>query len=270
VVLPAIRLSEGQRLARRPTDNLTSYDLYLRAWPLYRTVSKPGVTEALALIERALALDPEFDQAMGLGAACCGLLLMSGWAEDADAVRRRCRDLVEHVLRVGCDDEVVLGNLAVGLSIGLREFERALPLLQRALAQNPSYAVNWLNSGLMHMLAGDLDTALEHLATAARLDPITLANSVRNSNAQVYFLQGRYQEALAQLGQSSLTSWSYYLFLALTAARLGDLVEARWAYARYRELNAYGVAAFANDYVRSAEHRRAMLDALALIEAEPA
>jgi adenylate cyclase len=269
VVLPHIRLSEGQRLARRPTDNLNSYDLYLRAWPLYRTVSKPGVTQALMLIERALELDPDFDEAMGLGAACCGMLIMSGWAEDPEAVRARCRDLVERTLRGGCDDEVVLGNLAVGLSTGLRERERALPLLQRALAQNPSYAVNWLNSGLMHMLAGDLETALQHLATAARLDPITLANSVRNSTAQAYFLQGRYQEALAQLGQSSLTSWSYYLFLAFIAARLGDMGEARWAYARYRELSDYGAEAFTNDYVRSAEHREAMLQALALIEDAP-
>jgi adenylate cyclase len=266
VVLPAIRLSEGQRLARRPPENLNSYDLYLRAWSLYRVINKPDALKAYDLLERALELDPNFDQALGLGAACCGMLIISGWAEDADAVRLRCRDLVERALRAGCDDEAVLGSLAIGLAVALREIERALPLMQRALAQNPNYAVNWLNSSILHLFSGDLDTALTDLANAERLDPITLINSVRNTTAQVYYLQGRYAEALAQLGQSSLTSWSYYLFLALTSARLGDLAEARWAFVRYQEVSGYDAAGLARDYFRHTEQQRAILDGLALID----
>ena len=50
--------AEIQRASARPTDNMGSYDLYLRALPLSRTYAKAEVLKAIALLDRAIALDP--------------------------------------------------------------------------------------------------------------------------------------------------------------------------------------------------------------------
>jgi tetratricopeptide (TPR) repeat protein len=264
-VLPAIRGSEARRLSRRPTENMGSYDLYLHAWSLYRAVNRPEALRALELLEQALALDPYFEQALGMAAAVCGQILVSGWSDDPGDVRRRCNDFIDRALRAGGEDEVVLGNVSLGLTYGVGDIDRAIPLIDRAVAQNPGYAVNWLNSGIIRMLSGDLDTALEHLETAARLDPISVVNSTRNVIAQVLYLQGRFPEALAILQQSSLRTWTYHLMLALLLARLGQADKAQAALARCRELSPFPASGIAYTFHRP-EHRRMFLDGVALAE----
>jgi adenylate cyclase len=267
IVLPAIRGSEARRLSRRPTDNMSSYDLYLRAWSSYRSVSEAGVLQALELLDRALELDPAFDQALGLAAASCGLIRISGWTDDAEAVSRRCGEFVDRALRAGGDDEVVLGNVALGLAYGLRRIDRALPLIRRAIAQNPGYAVNWLNGAVILMMHGDLEPALEHLETAERLDPLSIVDSTRIITAQIRCLQGRFEEALALLRQSSLSTWTYHLWLAIALARMGKNAEARGELAKSREIAPLGIPRTAES-LASPDHQRLFLENCALVEGE--
>src|SRR5690349_2762676 len=61
----AVTLTQGERrrLQRKDTDNLEAYDCYLRGRQLVFQRSKNAVEEARPLLERAIALDPQFAQA---------------------------------------------------------------------------------------------------------------------------------------------------------------------------------------------------------------
>ena len=54
VIQPAIQEAEIHAAARRRPTSLTAYDLYLRALPRYRSMTREGLEEALELVYRAL------------------------------------------------------------------------------------------------------------------------------------------------------------------------------------------------------------------------
>ena len=63
---PALQAAETARSASRPTDDLTAYDLYLRAYAMLRSSARqiPG---ALRLVEQAIARDPHYGPALAFG-----------------------------------------------------------------------------------------------------------------------------------------------------------------------------------------------------------
>jgi adenylate cyclase len=63
---PTIEQVEIRRAAIRPTDNINSHDLYLRALPIFRTHSKTGTLEALDLLNQAIDLDAANGPALAL------------------------------------------------------------------------------------------------------------------------------------------------------------------------------------------------------------
>ena len=67
VIEPALQAAEARRSAARPTMDLSAYDLHLRALSIFWILSKEAVLEALGLFEQAIARDPHYGPAPGLG-----------------------------------------------------------------------------------------------------------------------------------------------------------------------------------------------------------
>jgi adenylate cyclase len=63
VIEPALQAAETARSANRPTCDLTAYDLYLRARATF-FASRSQVPKALALLDEALARDPNYGPAL--------------------------------------------------------------------------------------------------------------------------------------------------------------------------------------------------------------
>ena len=59
MIAPTLRSKEVERARRKPTDNLTAYDLFLRAIPPHRD-SLAQNRESLRLLYKAIELDPSF------------------------------------------------------------------------------------------------------------------------------------------------------------------------------------------------------------------
>ena len=57
---PKLRQSEIERASRKPTANLTAYDLYLHALAQFHRFTEEGAAEAVVLTRRALAIDPSY------------------------------------------------------------------------------------------------------------------------------------------------------------------------------------------------------------------
>src|SRR5262249_41862449 len=57
---PSLRQAEIERVKRKRPDSLDAYDLVLRSLPEVFTLMPDGASKALPLLERALALEPDY------------------------------------------------------------------------------------------------------------------------------------------------------------------------------------------------------------------
>src|SRR5207247_9679396 len=81
VIEPALQAAETARSAARPTNDLTAYDLYLRAYDMVWS-SGAQISEALGLMEKARALDPRYGPALACASLCWHRLLLDRRSTD--------------------------------------------------------------------------------------------------------------------------------------------------------------------------------------------
>src|SRR5262249_15252574 len=89
---PKLRKSEIERASRKPTANLTVYDLYLRALAQGYRYTEEGLAEAVGFARQALAMDPSYAPAAAMVCWCRGPRRLQGWGLVAAAgVAEGCR-----------------------------------------------------------------------------------------------------------------------------------------------------------------------------------
>lgn len=218
VIEPSIQEAEFRRVARQPLENLGCYDLYLRAVPLRAACKKTEVVRAIKLLDRALALDPDFAPALAQAAGCHSQMYANGWGEDREWHRKQGLELAERAVNAGPDDASVLAQAAnafIDLEHGIA---RATALADRATAINPGCARAWFMSGFVRNFAGyggDTDAALERFETASRLDPISPLNDLIQVHiGMARIIQGDFQEALRILRTTTYRTARVHLALA--------------------------------------------------------
>src|ERR1700736_4294981 len=171
VIEPALRVAEIQRSANRRTNDLTAYDLYLRALATIFPITKERIFEALGLLEQAIAIDRNHGPALSWAAICHIQLVTSGWAEEPKTTRRKASDLARQALQVAENDPGILANAAFVLARFGEDIGAMTGLVDRALALNPSFARGWHWSAILRVWAGQHDLVIEHAETALRLSP---------------------------------------------------------------------------------------------------
>ena len=272
VIEPALEAAEIRRSTARPTDDLTAYDLYLRALPLTRAWAKDPVIEGLALLRQAIAHDPGYGLALGLAAWCQGLLVAGGWAEDSGLARRDGVELARRAVQAAPDDPSVLANVAGALGGPLGgDLEAALAMIDHSIALNPSGAYGWFWSGYLRLWAGLLDLAIEHFETSLRLDPRTPLRPFHQTGiGAAYFMQRHFDEAAALLLGSLQQVPTYVLtsrVLACCYAHMGRLDEARGIVDRLRTITPIVIPP--TGPFRDPEQREMFLSGLRLAVGEP-
>jgi tetratricopeptide (TPR) repeat protein len=198
VIEPALQAAETARSADRPTNDLTAYDLYLRAYAIVFS-SAPHIPEALHLMERAIERDPSYGPALALAAVCHGRLCVDGHSEDPQADSRKAVNLARRALQVGGDDPGVLANVAIELAQFGEDIGAAIALVDRALALNPSFARAWYFSGRLRWWAGQPELAIEHVENSLRLSPRSRIGSPLSIIGAAHFACRRFDEAAATL-----------------------------------------------------------------------
>jgi len=252
VIEPAVREADLRRVAARASDNLGSYDLYLRGFSLFRTLSRSGMLAALDVLHRAIALDPELGAALALTAFCHAFMVAGGLSEDPAGDLDQARALVPRALAVGADDAEVLAHLV--LAVGILGEDRDMPtrLADRALELNPGSALAWTASGYARTSFGDPALGFEHLEAALRLDPLSpLRPNVLGLQGFARLAQGQFREAITLLNQSVQLRPELlinYVFLAACHGHLGERAQARDAIARFQARTPMDLRAFAEGY----------------------
>jgi len=187
-----------ERARRKPTENLSSYDYFLRGMASFHQWNAQASNEALAHFSKAIELDSEFGTAYGMAAWCYVWRIVYGWMADAaqehaDAVR-----LARRAIELGPDDAVALGCGGWVLAYVGRELDTGATFVDRARALNPSHAPTWYFSGWISVFSGQPEAAIPQFAQVMRLsprDPLTF--HTLNGIAWAHFFAGRCDEALS-------------------------------------------------------------------------
>jgi TolB-like protein/class 3 adenylate cyclase len=120
VIEPALQAVEFRRSAERPTNDLTAYDLYLRALPDWLSWEKERVTRGLCLLEQAIERDPRYGPALSSAAFCHVLIHSNSWPDDLKATRNAGVDLARRALQAAGDQPSVVAYAAAVLGISNR------------------------------------------------------------------------------------------------------------------------------------------------------
>ena len=239
VIEPALQAAEVRRSAARPTNDLTAYDLYLRALAIFYPITKERLLEALELLEEAIAIDPHCGPALSLAAMCQMRLVRESWAEVPEMASRKAVDLARQALQVAGDDPGILANSAFVLANFGEEIGAMMALVERALALTPSFSRGWFLSGVLRLWASQPDVAIEHAEMALRLSPRERMGTPLSLIGEAHFFKHEFAEAAPKLLQSIQENPGYphsYRVLAACYAQMGRLDEAREIIVRLRVL----------------------------------
>ncbi|HXQ10152.1 MAG TPA: TIR domain-containing protein [Caulobacteraceae bacterium] len=257
---------ETQRASKRPTNNRGSYDLYLLANKAFFTEHNP--LAALELLDRALALDPDYGQALSLAAACHNRVVFSRLDHDLETHRRRGLKAANRALEVGRDDATVAARAAsVLLRLG-GDADLAAVHIDRALTLNPGSPFVWFFSAMLQVWLGEPERAIEHIETAIRLDPLSSNHGPQmHYFALARFQQGRFDDALQLLKQGAFTTRTHAAIFAAIHGHLKQSVEAGAALAQYAKYAGLAPIENAMDGVfHRPEHLKLYRDGIALAQ----
>lgn len=183
---PSIRLAEIERSRRKRPQELGAYDYAMRAMRHAWALEEEAATRALALLDRALALDPDYPLALGLAAWCWAQRSVYNWAHDATAARTQALKLVDRAAAVSTDDPLILAILGTVHTFS-RNYGVARVMLERAIALDPNAAWALSRLGWLDVYADRPDEAKAHFEKAMRLsplDPINFNNLVGLASAR--------------------------------------------------------------------------------------
>jgi eukaryotic-like serine/threonine-protein kinase len=191
----ALGAGERERLAEKPTANLTAYDLYLQgneAASGFDLVAPVELRRAISLYERAVALDSTFALAWAQLSRAHSLLYYSRapTAADADGAR------VGSERAVALNPKLAEGHLALAdyYNFVRKDWRSALAEYATGRKLAPRNADLLRGAALVARSQGRWDESLAALEEALTLDPRSIATARRLTYALIWLR--RYPEAL--------------------------------------------------------------------------
>jgi adenylate cyclase len=210
--------------ARRPTENLSAYDMLLQGIGLLRGNTAGDNHRARELFEQAAGLDPRF----ALARAYLALSLLVEHRYDGAPEVIKDRALKEALVAVRLDPGESRCHQFLAQTYRFRgEFDLAITHFQRAVSLNPNDANGLALMGSVFGVAGRAEEGIELFRRARDLNPFHPA-WYWNQLAVTLYAARRYEEALQVDRQNADGKQFWYLArMAACCMRLGRPDEAR-------------------------------------------
>jgi Tfp pilus assembly protein PilF len=223
-------VEESQSLARKPTENVEAYRLYLLGLHYWWQWSEAGMSNALRSFQRAIEIEPDY--APGHAGLALAYVFSSTWvgpvpaSEGAPKVKAAAQRAIQLDSTLA-DAHVALGYARMAFDWdwagAKKEFERALELsprsslaldgyanvlvprgrfeealvvMNQALESDPLSPALHADLGWTYWVAGQFDQAIPHYRTVLELDPNF--HVAREQLGWCYLFTGKTAEALAQ------------------------------------------------------------------------
>lgn len=229
IIEPTLRTAEIERARRKRPESLDAYDLYLRALPFAFTAMPLDADKALALLDKAVELEPDYAAVHALIAWCHEQrYLRGGLHEEAKLAA------LEHAraaIAVGGDDATALATAAFVIAVVEYDYVTATAAFDRSFGLSSSSALALGFSSIVRAWMGDDATAVDHAERAIRLSPFDPLLYVPYIGlAYAHFAAGRFAEAADAGGRAAQSNPRFtmpYILQAAALASLGLVEEAR-------------------------------------------
>ncbi|MBY5773213.1 adenylate/guanylate cyclase domain-containing protein [Rhizobium laguerreae] len=222
--------SETERITRPPTANLEAYDYYLRAEQATRTGRRSRLLEALALFDKAEALDPGFAEAFAADAHATAYVWRSAYDDvlQSAPARKRAYEKASRALALDSALSSPYAVLAV-MQVVDRRYEQAVTSAQQAVSLGSADAEAHMALAYVQLFSGNHAEAGAAVDTALRHDP-NLSAINRYTAGLVFYLQRDYTKAIDSFERArdgSPGNGDFVTPLAMAYVRAGRLDDAR-------------------------------------------
>jgi adenylate cyclase len=224
---------DRERAARKPTTNLTAYELVLRAqWHKHR-YNREDNAKAIEYLRRAIDLDPDYSDAY---AWLSYVSSMETFFTSSDTTEYSTRALKLAKQAVSLDRRSETAHMALGLAFRAnRQYERAIDAYDKALALNPNSADALIGKASAYAYMGRPDDAIDCVEHAKKLNP-HYPEFYDWPLGVAYFQARRYEDAVATLNHLSEQNANSIVWLAASYSRLKQSKEMADAASRLLEL----------------------------------
>src|SRR5580658_1594877 len=192
---PQLYAAENFRAQRKPPDSMDAWDLVMRALSHYWRVTRQDNVVAQALLEKAIAIDPNYGQALGVLASSHMFCVHMGWADKA-AVAPTAERAALAAIRT--DSEDPWAHVALGLvHLLARRLDDSLAEFELALRLNPNFSLAQGFYGLALSYCGRWEEGVSAARRALRLSPRDPLSAIYHGvAAYAEFVGLNYDEAM--------------------------------------------------------------------------
>ena len=232
------RQTTSARLQGRPPESLRVYELVLRGRKAFRSFTRESATEALALADQAIAIEPDHAPAWELRAAALLQFYIQPYGQQLSSeVLQKARTAAETA--VALDGNFATGQAMLAFALQwVREHDASLEAIKRAIELNPNDAAAHSVHANILFFVGRHREAIHAWNENMRVDPFPPALNLA-LKASPHIMLGEFETALA-LARSCAQRTRLFagsLYRSLAASELGLRDEADQAVATLLEIN---------------------------------
>ncbi len=199
---PQLYAAENFRAQRKPPESLDAWDLLMRALSHYWRVTRQDNSAAQALLERAIAIDPDYCQALAVLAVSHTFGAHMGWEDRAKAV-----PAAERAARaaIRADSEDPWAHLAIAtVHVYAGRFDDALAEFEAALRLNPNFSLAQGYYGLVLSYCDRWEEGAAAARRAARLSPRDPFSAIYSGVAAYAEFVGRNYDDAMRLAREAI------------------------------------------------------------------
>jgi adenylate cyclase len=217
-----VEAARHDRVKHKRTDNMMAYECVLAAKVLHHRSTQVDNAEAQRLLDRALALDPNYAHAHAWKACVLGQTWVYNWCRDATFQQVAAE--LEVTLALDDNDSDVHRILAA-LNLNRADHDKAAYHQERALALNPNYDLVVVQQGELLTWLGRPEEGIDWIKKAMRLNPYHPERFWGHLGRACYCSE-KYGEAAEAFSRITRPDHTHHAFLAATFAQMGNAVAA--------------------------------------------
>ncbi len=225
-LLGNIEISSLQRIKRKPSENLNSYEWLIRGTYHHVRSGKDNNLKSIDAFDKAIELDSTNARAHALKACSIGGGLGKDYYEDKD---KKWNDLLYHVDKSleADENDFEVQRISSALAIGRKEFNKSLEHAKKGFSINPNDPRIMSQYGKVLVKLENIDEGLKHLLKVYELDPVPQGRATsceRFANLVLaYFCKEDFEKCLHWGSKIEYFDASTWLMVLYSISQMEDL-----------------------------------------------
>ncbi len=215
-----VEAASHDRAQRKPAENMVAYECVLAGKLLHHRSTAADNAAALKLLERAIALDPNYAHAHAWRACTLGQAWVNGFRADRDTAWNQMLEEIETALGLDANDSDV-NRIFAAVCLATGKHDKAAHHQARALSLNPNDDLIVVQEGELLTWFGRAEEGIAWIQKSMRLNPYH-PERFWNHLGRAHFVARQYGEALTAFQRISKPDHLHHAFMAASEAMLGN------------------------------------------------